>query len=70
MTPLYDAKIGETVIIRKVEGDDTACIHLAELGFIPNSAITVVNKIDGNLVLQVKGSRIAIGKQLASKVLF
>ena len=43
--------------------------HLAELGFVVGEAVTVVNVLGGNLILQVKESRIALDKTLAMRIL-
>lgn len=67
--PLTMARPGETVIIRRVTGKDELRRHLAELGFVADSAVTVVSEIGGNLILQVKESRIALDKTLANRVM-
>lgn len=67
--PLTMAKPGETVTIRKITGKDEVRQHLAELGFVVDSTVTVVSKIAGNLILQVKESRIALDATLANRVM-
>ena len=67
--PLSMAKAGETVTIRKITGKDEVRQHLAELGFVVDAAVTVVSEMAGNLILQVKESRIALDKTLANRVL-
>ena len=67
--PLTMAKPGETVTIRKITGKDEVRRHLAELGFVVDSAVTVVSRLGGSLILQVKDSRIALDKTLANRVL-
>ncbi len=67
--PLTMARPGETVTIRKITGKDEVRQHLAELGFVVDSAITVVSELGGNLILQVKDSRIALDKTLANRVM-
>ena len=62
MMPLTMARPGETVTIRKITGKDEVRQHLAELGFVVDSAVTVVTELSGNLILQVKDSRIALDK--------
>ena len=62
MMPLTMAKAGETVTIKKITGKDEIRLHLAELGFVVDSEVTVVNEIAGNLIIQVKESRIEIGR--------
>ena len=70
MMPLSMAKTGETVTIRKVTGKDEVRQHLAELGFVVDGTVTVVSEIAGNLILQVKESRVALDRTLANRVLF
>ena len=67
--PLTMAKPGETVVIRKTTGKDEVRQHLAELGFVVDSPVTVVSEISGNLILQVKDSRIALDKTMANRVM-
>ncbi|MGI5955269.1 FeoA family protein [Dysosmobacter sp.] len=70
MMPLAMAKTGETVTIRKITGRDDVRQHLAELGFVVDSQVTVVSEIAGNLILQVKDSRIALNKAMATRIMF
>lgn len=67
--PLTMAKTGETVTIRKITGRDEVRQHLAELGFVVDSDVTVVNEVAGNLILQVKDSRIALDRTMANRVM-
>ena len=69
MMPLTMAKTGETVTIRKIAGRDEVRQHLAELGFVVDSDVTVVNEVAGNLILQVKDSRIALDRTMANRVM-
>ena len=69
MMPLTMAKTGETVTIRKITGRDEVRQHLAELGFVVDSDVTVVNEAAGNLILQVKDSRIALDRAMANRVM-
>ena len=69
MMPLAMAKTGETVTIRKITGKDEVRQHLAELGFVVDSDVTVVSEIAGNLIVQVKDSRIALDKTMANRIL-
>lgn len=69
MLPLTMAKTGETVTIRKITGKDEVRQHLAELGFVVDGVVTVVSEIAGNLILQVKDSRIALDKTMASRIM-
>ena len=67
--PLTMAKAGETVMIRKITGKDDVRQHLAELGFVVDSDVTVVSEIAGNLIVQVKDSRIALDKTMANRIM-
>ena len=69
MMPLSMAKTGETVTIRKITGKDEVRQHLAELGFVVDGTVTVVNEIAGNLRLQVKDSRIALDRTMANRIM-
>ena len=70
MMPVAMAKPGETVTIKKITGKDDVRQHLAELGFVVDTEVTVINEVEGNLILQVKNSRIALDKSMASRILF
>ena len=69
MMPLTMAKAGETVTIKKITGKDEVRLHLAELGFVIGSEVTVVNEIAGNLIVQVKESRLALDKTMANRIM-
>ena len=67
--PLTMAKAGETVTIRKITGKDEVRQHLAELGFVVDTDVTVVTEIGGNVILQVKDSRIALDRSMANRIM-
>lgn len=69
MMPLAMAQPGETLTIRKVTGRDEVRQHLAELGFVVDGEVKVVNQLGGSLILQVKESRIALDRGMASRIL-
>ena len=69
MMPLSMAKVGETVTIRKITGKDKIRQHLAELGFVVESDVTVVSELGGNLILQVKDSRVALDRTMANRIM-
>ena len=69
MMPLTMTKAGETVTIRKITGKDEVRLHLAELGFVVDSQVTIVNEIAGNLIVQVKESRLALDKTMANRIM-
>ena len=67
--PLTMAKPGETVVIRKITGKDEVRQHLAELGFVVDTAVTIVSELAGNLIIQVKESRVALDKSMAMRIM-
>lgn len=69
MMPLTMVGRGEQVNIQKITGKDEVRRHLAELGFVVDSTVIVVNEIAGNLILQVKASRIALDKTMANRIM-
>lgn len=69
MMPLTMAKAGDTATIQKITGKDEVRLHLAELGFVVDSQVTVVNEIAGNLIVQVKESRLALDKTMANRIM-
>ncbi len=68
MMPLTMAKVGETATIRRISGRDEVRQHLAELGFVVDTDVTVVSELAGNLIVQVRDSRIALDKTMAHRI--
>lgn len=69
MMPLSMATPGEPVVIRKITGKDEVRQHLAELGFVVDSVVTVVSQLSGSLILQVKDSRVALDSTMANRIM-
>lgn len=69
MMPLTMAKPGETFTIRKITGKDEVRQHLSELGFVVDVPVTVVSALAGNLILQIKDSRVALDKTMANRIM-
>ncbi len=69
MMPLTFADIGEEVIIKKIGGKNEVRAHLENLGFVAGTSIKIINTIGGNLIVNVKESRIAISKEMAQKIM-
>lgn len=67
--PLTMAKAGEQNEIKKICGKEDTRKFLESLGFVAGSVITVISEIGGNMIVNVKESRVAIGKDMASKIL-
>ena len=69
MMPLSMAKAGEKNYIKKITGKDEIRQHLAELGFVVGGAVTVATQIGGNLILNVKESRVALNREMANRIM-
>ena len=69
MMPLTMAKAGETVTIKKITGKDEIRLHLAVLGCVVDSEVTVVHEIAGHLIIQGKESRLALGTTMANRIM-
>ncbi len=67
--PLTLARIGEPVRIVKVGGLEETHKHLEEMGFVPDSEVTVVSRISENMILKVRDSRVALDGALAKKIM-
>ena len=67
--PLSMAPEGKESVIRKIGGKEETRLFLERLGFVVGAIVTVVSEIQGNLIVNVKDSRVAIGKDMASKIL-
>ena len=67
--PLSMAPEGKESVIRKIGGKEETRLFLERLGFVVGALVTVVSEIQGNLIVNVKDSRVAIGKDMASKIL-
>lgn len=67
MLPLTMANPGEPVTIKKIGGKAETKKFLETLGFVVGGVVTVVSEINGNMIVNVKDSRVAIGKDMANK---
>lgn len=69
MMPLAFAEIGEQNIIRKIGGSPSVKKHLENLGFVAGGNVTVINAIGGNIIVNVKETRVAISEEMARKIM-
>lgn len=67
--PLTLAQTGEENIIKNIGGKREVRAHLENLGFVVGAAVSVINTIGGNVIVNVKESRIAISKEMAQKIM-
>lgn len=69
MIPLLMANVGDEYTIKKIGGREKDKTFLATLGFVLDGKISVVNAMAGNLIVNIKDSRVAISKELATKIM-
>ena len=69
MMPLTMAKVGEPNTIKRIGGREETKKFLENLGFVAGGGVTVVSEISGNMILNVKDSRVALGKDMANKIM-
>lgn len=67
--PLTMVNEGEPTVIKKVGGKEETRRFLESLGFVVGSTVTVVSAIGGNMIVNIKDARVAIGKDMANKIM-
>lgn len=69
MMPLSMMKPGEDNIIKKVSGKEESKRFLENLGFVVGTPVKVISEMGGNIIVNVKDSRVAIGRNMANKIM-
>lgn len=69
MMPLNLADVGEENTIKKIGGSPEVKKHLENLGFVIGGTVTIVNTLGGNVIVNVKESRVAIDQEMARKIM-
>lgn len=69
MMPLSMINEGATGTVARVGGNEETRRFLENLGFVPGVSVTVISKLGGNLIVNIKDSRIAIGNDMANKIM-
>ena len=69
MMPLSMVNEGEPQVIKKVGGKEETRKFLENLGFVVGAIVTVISKTGGNVIVNIKESRVAIGKDMATKIM-
>jgi ferrous iron transport protein A len=67
--PLTMLGVGEQSSIKKIGGKEETRLFLENLGFVVGSAVTVISKMSGNVIVDVKDSRVAISQEMANKII-
>lgn len=67
--PLTMVNPEETQVIRKIGGKEETRKFLEGMGFVAGGEVTVLSKAMGNVIVSIKGSRVAIGRDMANKIM-
>ena len=67
--PLTMAKAGEINIIKKIGGKEEVRHFLYNLGFVEGTMISVITSSGGNVIVDIKGSRVAVSREMALKII-
>ncbi len=69
VTPLATAAVGETLTVQSIRGGKMRSTRLTALGILPGSELELISKSQGPVVVDVRGSRLAIGQTLALSIM-
>ena len=67
--PLSMVSAGEENVIKKVGGKEDTRRFLENLGFVAGGTVTVISEFDGNMIVNIKDSTVAIGKDMANRII-
>ena len=68
MIPLSVADENVDLTVRRISGNSDVRQHLETLGFVPGTTLRLVSKFDGNVIVNVKESRVAISNEAAMHI--
>ena len=63
------ADVGKENIIKKIGGSPEVRQHLENLGFVVGGTVTIINSLGGNVIVNVKESRVAVSEEMARKIM-
>ena len=67
--PICFAEVDSEVVIKDIKGTDKIKTHLHNLGFMVGETVQIINKVDENIILKVKGVTLAISTELARRII-
>lgn len=67
--PLSFLRSGEAATIARVRGRGDLHHHLENMGFVEGARVTVVSEVRGDLIVEIKGTQVALNKQVASRII-
>ena len=68
--PISMSGVGETGTVVRILGRENVKRFLHDLGFTPGTRVSTVSTNGGNVILDLMGSRIAIDRTMASRIMF
>ena len=69
MMPLLLANVGEENVIKRIGGSPEVKQHLENIGFVVGGSVIIVNTMGGNLIVNVKETRVAVSREMAQKIM-
>ena len=69
MIPLIYAVVGEQNVIKKITGSPDMKKHLEDMGFVVGAVITVVSTVGGNLIVNIKDTKVALDRELGTRIM-
>ena len=69
MLPLTYADPNEVNVIKKIGGKPETKKHLEDMGFVTGAVVNVVSSVNGNLIVNIKDTKVALDKELAAKIM-
>lgn len=67
--PLSFMKVGQNAKVIKVRGNDEIHHHLENMGFVSGTPVRIINDLAGNLIVEIKGTQVALDKSAAAKII-
>lgn len=67
--PLTLARPGESGLIKKIGGRPETRQFLENLGFVAGSPVSVISRMGGNVIVEIKGARVAVNRDMAAKIM-
>ena len=67
--PIYLADLHAEMVIKEIKGTDKIKTHLANLGFVVGETVMLVNKVDDNVIVKIKGVSLGISRELAKRII-
>lgn len=67
--PLTMVRPGEDNLIKKIGGKPETRQFLENLGFVAGGRVSVISSIGGSLIVEVKGARVAVNRDMAAKIM-